>query len=337
MTYEAFYKRMKAFDSHYYCIFNGMHPKELLNLDNNLEIAFFMRNGKRIKDLRSMGIDFKHSQIRLLKSYDLIREDKGIFYSNVLFFPEFEAMQLRKFADDMAVKIAASLSGEIKSLVRILEKEGMGKNAFSILFSYVLDSQVWDCLVNHGEIPRLKVGGKNPHWCGLAWMIEPKKPISLGTNFFSSGNASLCCTTSSQRPKLKPDGEIIMSKIADDFRAHGKTNNETVVRHMEEMGLMSKGKLLIPVIKTDIKDPVFKASKLISVKITEFIRSNSGLIGEIESLADLDRWKRLIIIYHEIMWGIMDILIMAGEVEKPTVLTDKKSKDLSELMYVTIK
>lgn len=332
MSYEAFYKRMKAFDQFYYCIYDDMHPREILEMDNNLEIVFYLRSGKTKKELRNNGIEFKISQLSLLKSYNLIREEKGRYFSKVLFFPEYEARELRKSAKDVAVRVAASVSAELKGLLGVLTKMNIPENAFSILFSYVLDTLVWENLRTLGYLKKLKIDRKNPNWDGIIWMVEPKRKNAPGTVCMSSGNVSLCRTTCPLKKKDMTDSSLL-SSAADSFRSTGKVHDKKARKHLEELGIYDDG-IKIPVIKAAKDDALFKASIALGTVVAQNVALALQSEQNFRIFNDLEKWKSTIIYYHEIMWEIMDILVMAGELQKPAALIDESKNDLKEVMYI---
>jgi len=148
---------------------------------------------------------------------------------------------------------------------------------------------------------------------------------------------SVCCTTSTAFPKPRLDNSLL-NRLADDLRIYGKVNDKQLIESLKKFKIYSDNEgLLIPIIKNDVKNPIFRSSKLISFSIADYLCENLKSLSEISLLSEIDEWKSLVVWYHEIMWSIMDIFIKTGEIKKPRAFTDSSLDCIKDLIYVTLK
>ena len=75
---NSFKESIKDYDDICFCSVGLEHPKEILDMDNNLEILFGLKNGRTLKELDRLGIKYNQSQISLLEASGLIEAKDSV-------------------------------------------------------------------------------------------------------------------------------------------------------------------------------------------------------------------------------------------------------------------
>jgi hypothetical protein len=121
-------------------------PNSVVNYDNNLQLLKSFSEGMSRKGLDSLHIPYTESQLKLLRMFNLIRKENGKYYTNIPILDESQTIHLRTKSKQIADKITPLVATEIKELVSYLDSINRSKNAFSIMFSYVIDGLTWKIL-----------------------------------------------------------------------------------------------------------------------------------------------------------------------------------------------
>jgi hypothetical protein len=112
--------------------------------DNNWDIlCAFVQPGKVAK-LDSLGVPYNKSQLRLLEVGDLLSSDNGIYSTSISIFGEEETSAIRKQSKEFADSIFLLIEPEIKQLISAFDKAGYTNQTYSLIFSYLLDTYIWD-------------------------------------------------------------------------------------------------------------------------------------------------------------------------------------------------
>jgi hypothetical protein len=151
---------------------NSFHPRTIVKADNNWQLLFAMRNGLIQKDLDSLKIPYTQSQLLLLRSQRLLQQRQGVYKTSILILDKEQTIQLRKQSHLAAERIFPSIEKDCNELVTYLSKNNRSKNAFSILFSYVLDGLIWDKLESEKLIEERE---EKNIWSGSYWFLTPKR------------------------------------------------------------------------------------------------------------------------------------------------------------------
>ena len=103
-----------------------------------------------------------------------------------------------------------------------------------------------------------------------------------------------------------------------------------------EWGLTNKrGNPLIPIIKEDSQDTLVKVSDEIVSKLAACVSLHSSEFMKAYQLNNENLAK--VILYHEIMWDMMDILVERKIITEPDILTGRsqaQKSDFGQIVYI---
>lgn len=319
----------------------GPGPKNIMDLDNNGDILLACISGKTNEQLRAEGIEFAESQIQLLKSYRLLRKDGGILQTTFPIIDEDKTQRLRKYTKAIAFKLTESLRLDVAKLTGLLKSIHRENNTYSILFSYVIDGLIWTRFSEKGLTKEREITTETPFWDGEVWAIYPPRDFSSGTNSISDQGISLNVNWSEQTiPKMKPfvsDWKNLL-KMFEDYVEKGKVEDQNAIEVFAPFNLFdSSGCFTIPIIEEKEGNPLYdissSISEILSGRVTELVD-----LGELqESFGFRDEEQTLIIVYHELMWDLIDNLEETGLIKKPVAFADPekaKPEDIADLIFI---
>lgn len=309
-------------------------PSALIAMDNNARILFECRDGCNPEGLRSAGIGFSDSQLEFLVATNLlVRDTFGDLYST---FPVLDAERteaLRAEVSELADTIAVAVEPRAGELARSLEAAGHGSQAYSVFFSYVLDGMAWRFFEEYSRIPPRALSARRPFWAGEVWAIQPARSSWATTRSIAEGGVTLKTT-------LPPRSELGAALFADrrrlkralaQFSTPGRPVPESERELLSRFGLLGEaGRWEVLVIDEVEKDPVFRAAeRLTSDLVDEFLE-----IVALDPLRERYRFstpqQALVIVYHELMWELMDRFETLGLVTPPDILTARDAENLEE-------
>lgn len=328
---------IENYDDVCFCNVGLVHPYKILELDNNKEIVLALKKGKTLSELKKMGIQFKVSQIKLLTLSGLVTRKDSIYTTAIPILANSETTQLREATKKYASEITALIKDEYKQLNQILSTKGFQKNSYSVFFSYVLDGMVWDILEKKGAVKETVITAEKPFWDGVFWLFDPKRDYSCGTNSLYSGDMCINVNWNEDQEYTVPSYDVL-SNMLNDYMKNGKITDTEVIKTFEKNNLFDKnGFLKIPVIKTDSTDQIFKTSEKIANIISSYLINDIDYSKVLTNYPKLIKNEGIVIIYHEIMWDILDNMEKLGILEKPVAFGNPKSskpEDLRDLIFI---
>lgn len=240
---------LKSFDLSAFCSYNNFHPSEYLT-DNNWDIlCAFVQSGSASK-LDSLGIPYNKSQLRLLEVGDLLMCNNKNYTTKMPIFGKSETQQIRRQSKEFADSIFPIIESEIKELISAYENTGYSRQTYSLVFSYLLDTYIWDderlgspiSCEDHGT------------WTGAYWaMYENRKHDKIGTNGYGPLMQNW---TDNLGYWLSSKKMIAFAK--EVMRTSGnRIDNQDVIQSVAGWGLTdNNGNILIPVIRRNNKDKI---------------------------------------------------------------------------------
>jgi hypothetical protein len=222
----------------------------------------------------------------------------------------------------------------------MLNSKGLQKNSYSLFFAYVLDCLVWDILEDNGEIQEKNTTDRNPFWDGTFWMLEPPRDFSCGTNSLSFENLSINVNWS-HHSQVTVSSYKTLQKLLIDYKKQGKVTNPEVLEAFKENELFDhNGIIQIPVITENRSDSIYVESKKIADEVAGYLSNQIDFATILSDYPGLTRGQKIIIVYHEVMWDILDMMEENGQIIQPTAFrqpTSAKDKDLKELVFIVEK
>lgn len=320
-----------------FCTYGVAHPYSILNLDNNWDLLFALENGKSLKELDSLSIDYTQSQIKMLELWNLIEKTDRKYYTTIPVIYSNETKRIREQTKAYAQEIVTLIKDDYKDLTAVLNKKKLSKNSFSIFFAFVLDDLVWQHLREDSLITRNKITKENPFWDGTMWLIQPEREFSCGTNSIGYENYYLSLNWNGNLNIEFPDYKILKLMLKD-YKELGKINNPDVIKALKQYQFFDeKGELLLPVIEGDSTNKIYMQSEKISKKVANYLKEKIDFGIVTYYYPTITKQQAMLIIYHEIMWDILDIIEKNGQLNKPKAFRDlqnAKDEDLKDLIFI---
>lgn len=332
-----FKESVKNYDDVCFCSVGLAHPANILGMDNNMEILFALKTPKTLHELTVLGIDYTKSQISLLKLSGLIEKKDSLYHATVPILSEEETIGLRSETKRIARAIIPQFIDDYGQLINFLDAKQLQQNSYSLFFAFVLDGLVWDILEQNKDIEETAITTEKPFWDGVYWMVTPKRRFSCGTNSISSGNLSISVNWSDVSP-ISVSSYKMLGALLDDYSENGRVTKPAVFKTFEQNGLFgSDGKLLIPVIKADSTDAIYCQSKIIAAKVVKYLISNVDYSAILSNYSWLTKGQKITILYHEIMWDMLDAMEEKGVLEKPVAFSNPSAAtptNLRDLIFI---
>lgn len=300
----------------------GHQPADYVRPDNNWDILYTLRTPYTQAELNAMGIPCTKSQLMLLEIGGLIQKEGKKWRSIVPIFDKKQTDELRAYSKQVADKIYAITKLDFQSLMKEIGRMGLKDNTASLIFSYLLDGQMWTELVLFDEI------NNHATWSGCYWLLyDYRKGLAMGTNAYGNSLVVTYGVTSEIVPNHQK-----MKDYAAEIAKFGKLTNEESIRELQPYGLTDdKGNLLIPIIKKEESD-FHRLMNTLKMAISTGLRNNVGTL-----LADYgikNEKLGVVILYHEVMWDIMDLLIKENGLFIPEIVSNGKA-DKKQLKNVS--
>ncbi|MFC2104661.1 hypothetical protein ACFLS4_04835 [Bacteroidota bacterium] len=333
----AFKETIKEYDDVCFCSVGLEHPRSILNLDNNLEILFSLKEGKTLNELDKMGVKYSNSQILLLKSSGLIKKVDSIYQPVIPILSKEETTLLREKTKEIAKEIIPHIENDYKLFCKVLNEKKLHGSNYSIFFAFALDGLVWNILRQNNCMQKLNITQENPFWDGTFWMIAPKRNFSCGTNSLSSGNY-IIVENWSDITTVYVSNYKLFKEILNDYKENGIVTKPEIFNEFRKNKFFNdKGELQIPIIKADSTDMIFVQSEIIAKKVADYLINNIDYSSFLSDHSNLSKEQKIIILYHEIMWDILDIMEETRQIKKPIAFgnpKESKAKDLKDLIFI---
>ena len=213
--------------------------------------------------------------------------------------------------------------GDFVSLVNAIKEMGFENNALSLVFSYLLDGRMRTKLVLFEDI------NNHAGWSGCYWVLyEPRKDLKFGTNGFGDMNLILTYLDSEVSPSSKT-----MDDSADEISKYGKIKNPQLISKLTTYGLTdNNGDIQFPIIKKQQDNFHQIVDKLVD-SISSELKNNCSNVATQYDIHD--EKTAMVILYHEVMWYLMDNLIQDKVLHIPAVFKDaeKNKQRLNEVVF----
>ena len=340
LAYSQIKDTISNYDEICFCNIGLIHPMGILRLDNNKELIFALKNKRTLHELEKLGIEYSESQIKLLQLSGLI-EKKDSFYQTIIpIFSDKYTKQLRKKSKQIAENIIPIFKKDYEKFLSILNLKGLQRNSYSLFFAFVLDGLVWDIMENNGEISNSNITKENPFWNGTFWILKPKRNFSCGTNSLTSDNFSINVNWS-DNSRISISSYSMLREFLNDYKENGKITKIETFKEFRDNNLFDKnGKIQIPVITKSDSDIVYLESKKIAEIVVEYLSTKVDYTSILIDYPNLSKGQKTIILYHEIMWDILDIMEDNKLLQRPIAFKapmKAKKKDLKDLVFIVKK
>jgi len=321
-----------------YCGVSGTSPTQILKLDNNGDVVLQLINGKTENEIT---VKYNHSQLELLREFRLLKREDDIWKTNFPILGESRTLKLREEAKQTAEKLGALLKQDIVNLAKTLTGLNREKNAYTILFSYVLDELVWRKFIKLGYMHERNITAEKPLWSGVIWAVYPPREFSCGTNKISDKGISINVNWTDRAIKnmlpFVSDWKNLL-KMFDDYTQFGMVKDAVVRKVFDKFNLYDEsGRFTVPVIEESNENTLFSDCNILSDKVAKNMFKFFDLNGFTKEFGfDTDE-ETLVIFYHELMWELLDYYEKNGVIKKPIAFSNPDESlpgDISDLVFI---
>lgn len=318
----------KEWETIAYCTYKSYHPSLYAQADNNWELLIALRTPMTLKELKASGIPFNNSQIILLLIGGLLESKNNVVHTVMPIFSEEQTKSIRTLSKTIAQSAYTDTEKEWVELMKELKTRNLAKNAYSLIFSYVLDGKIWK-----RQLPSQDSIANHATWNGAFWALYNKRPNSLsyGTNginkmFYQTWSDSLSYWL----------GNKTILEFMEEYKQNKKIVSKDLLDKTEKWGLTDdKGNVVIPVINEKGDDTFVQISDEIVAKLASCAGQYSHAFMEKFQLSNENLAK--VILYHEVMWDMMDILVNKKIITQPDILKGSnhvKQRDFGQIVYI---
>jgi len=153
---------------------------------------------------------------------------------------------------------------DVRHLTAELKLAGRQKDAYTIIFSYVLDGMVWDEFEARGILDERTLTAEIPLWSGEIWALYPPRPFNSGTNSISEGGVALnvSWTEDAIRTMLPFVADFrTLVRMFDEYKEKGYVEDDRVREVFGPFDLFDdSGRFTIPVIVETATNPLYRSA-----------------------------------------------------------------------------
>ncbi len=324
-----------------YCVTRKGTPDHIVRLDNNWELLLSLREPKSLKTLDSLGIRYTYSQLQLLADWNLIRKSRNCLQTGIVILDSLHTSRLRSLSRNLSERLVDEIGHNVSELVCILDREGWKSNAYSILFSYVIDGWVWRHLEDKGIVRKKELSERRSFWDGEFWTLYPKRGFYCGTNTLSAQGYSIVSNWSEKalflmKPFLSQGNRLGL--FLTDFAENGRITDANIISEFSKFNLFDeKGHIIIPVIEESEEDSIYNLSKQTAKSVADFLEKYVDTEALQRDFGFVGTSQSMIILYHEMLWDTLSSLESRGIITKPSVFVSSNRADngsISDLIFI---
>ncbi len=321
----------KSFDATAYCRYINYHPAAYLT-DNNWDILCAFRSPGTAQRLDSLAIPASKSQLMLLEVGGLLDSDNGVYSTSMHIFDRRQTSAIRTEAREFADSIFPLIRPDLRLLKSEFDRAGFSAQAYSLVFSYLLDGYIWQ----PGLLPASEEMTDYGTWSGAFWsMYEPARPSKTGTNTYG-GTVKV---NWSDDLHWSP-GAIRLFRLAQAAAKTGgaKVEDPEMAAQLAQWGLTDQeGRILVPVITEGSGDTIDTLCRDICVRIADAVKAHSA--GFMERYGVADKQEAEVIFYHEVLWYLLDACEDSGLIAKPDILkadNEAPKTDFARITFIVL-
>lgn len=320
-----------------YCSMNNSyHPGSIVSADNNWQLLLALKNGLTLGQLDSLKMPYTKSQLLLLETQRLLNKADGFYKTAIPILDSEQTAHLRKESRFVATEIYPEIEKECHKLVTHLSAQNRSRNAYSILFSYVLDGLIWERFEKEGIV---KEQNGTELWSGNYWFLTPKRPVDCGgTNSVTNGEFTFKWNWSySENVTNELWGknlEALFSLVQEN-----SVPNKEVVDEFSSLNFFDKKlRLTIPVINEKENNSLWLLSNNIIDKLFPAFMAKADIEALKTSYKFNDNSETAVIFYHEVMFDLMDLLLENQVIQMPVAFQSSKAtlKDAADLCFIVV-
>ena len=331
------YNNLDNWEDLCYCSFKNYHPYSYVGIDNNWQLLLAMQNGLTPKQLDSLKIPYTKSQLLLLETQRLLSETRGVYKTAVPILDSVKTTRLREQSQFVANDIYPEIEKECIDLVAHLTELDRSRNAYSILYSYVLDGLIWKQFEKEGVTNEWD---STESWSGNYWFVTPKRLADCGgTNSWTSEESVFKWNWSYSE---NVTGALWGKNVEALFPlAQGnEVPNKEIIDEFSDFGFFDEDlHLTIPVINEKENNALYLLSNNIIDRLLPAFLAKTDVETLKTSYTFNDNSETVVVFYHEVMFDLMDLLLEKQVIQMPTAFQFPEKatlKDAADLCFIVI-
>jgi hypothetical protein len=327
--------QLKDYEENYYVTFLPAHPGVIVHTGNNWDILFAFKKSGPLNKLNELGISYTQKQIDVLCALNLLEKENDQYRTIGTILNEEDMKDIRLFTMAVANKIIPLIRDDFSKLSAALKKEGYEKNSYTVLFSYVMDHLVWDLFESNHILKEKELTVENPLWDGTVWFYKTKRNFECGTNSYPAD--SLLIASNWANVSELSLTNLDYKSILEEYIKNSKINDDALKNYIKVYGICDEnGNIKIPVIVKGDESDIVNSCNKIAQSIYDFMVNKVDYLELNNKFNIHSREDAIIIIYHDIMWDILDILEEKGLVQKPIIFSNPEAAQKSDLKDVLL-
>lgn len=263
----------------------------------------------------------------------LEQKENGDWAALIPLLDSLQTIEARTFSAKIANDLYPKIVNNCLSFLDLLKKENCQENAFSILFSYVLDGEIWKSFNSYSDLK------SSATWEGECWAFYFPRGFRCGTN--SYGEFNVCW--SENQPEFvweELNRKSFIEPFMNEYKINGKITSLDIYTKALALGIINDdGSLKIPIIDSSDSDSQINilSYRIIDTIVQHF--TNSDIISVFQEKFGINKNQSklaCIMLYHEVMWDLMDLLIDNKIVQLPVLWKDKDKNSTYSVVFIKI-
>ena len=325
-------RSFSEWDATAFCSTTKYHPFTYIKADNNWEIIQALQTPQTRQYLDSLGIKNTDSQMMLLRIEGLISQEKDNKWVSLMpILDSLQTVDARIFSSKVANDLYPKIKNECCSLVNFLKQEKCQENIYSILFSYVLDGEIWKSFNSFKDLK------SSATWDGECWVLYYPRELSAGTNSHKEFNF---CWSDKEPEFVYKElySENFIDTFLEEYKNKGKIISPDIHEKALSLGIIHEdGTPRLPVIDSNDNNSMLNiiSNQIIDTIVLYF--TNSDIISVFQSKFKIDPNKKKLactMLYHEVMWDLMDLLIKDRIIQYPILWRDMKKASTYSVVFI---
>lgn len=336
-SYKVFSQnKMDDYEQSYYVTFSGTHPGQIIKKGNNWDILAAFKESGKLSKLDERKINYSQKQIDILCALNFLQKTNDSYQTLITILDQKDTKGIRTFTKDIASSINKLIKNDFLILSKRLNNKGFENNTYSVFFSFLMDNIVWKLFENNRILPEKKITVETPIWDGTIWFDYPKRNFSCGTNSEIINN--LVFATNWTDSCDLSFVELDKSKILNEIIANSRIKDDGLKNQLFTYNICDKdGNITIPLITKKESKEIYNISDSIANTIYNYIVNEIDFSKICTKYHIKSKGDAIIIVYHDIMYDILDILENDGFLKKPNAFTNPKTAmkgDLKDLVLI---
>jgi len=316
----------------------GTNPSDIIELGNNWEILVALKVSKSLQDLNKMGIRYTQKQIDVLQTLNFIEKQSEKYKTIITILNAEETNDLRKTTKEIAKKIVSLINNDYLLFSKYLKDKGFENNTYTLFFSYIMDNIVWRKFEAEHILPENDITVEKPLWDGTIWFKYPERQFACGTNSKNFEKTIVASTNWSDISELSKKDIVDFDIVLKDLKTNHRITDTIIKKSLCQYEICDeKGNLKVPFFKKDNTDNFNIYCNDIATKIFKYLVKEVDFTTINKKYNIKSKGDAIIIIYHDIMYDILDILEENGLIKKPNAFShpDKtKLTDLKDIFFI---